>query len=69
MVGVVAINEEDLAIKEVDEPLWIDEMAIAVGKGDNELLEDINAALEEMIEDGTYEEISMKWFDENILGE
>lgn len=69
MVGVVAINEEDLAIKEVDEPLWIDEMAIAVRKGDNELLEDINAALEEMIEDGTYEEISMKWFDENILGE
>jgi len=69
MVGVVAINEENLAIQEVDEPLWIDEMAIAVRKGDSKLLEDINAALEEMIEDGTYEEISMKWFDENILGE
>jgi len=68
MVGVVAIKE-GLKIKEVGDPLWIDEMAIAVRKGDSELLEKINQALEDMIEDGTYEEISDKWFDSNILGE
>ncbi|MDP2299420.1 MAG: transporter substrate-binding domain-containing protein [Actinomycetota bacterium] len=29
----------------------------------------INEALEDMIADGTYEEISLRWFPENILGE
>ena len=67
-VGVQAIKE-GLKIREVGDPLWVDEMAVAVRKGDSELLEKINQALEDMIEDGTYEEISNKWFDCNILGE
>nr|WP_315989744.1 hypothetical protein [Desulforamulus aquiferis] len=29
----------------------------------------MNAALDAMIMDGTYESISQKWFDRNILGE
>ncbi len=68
MVGFRAIKD-GLAIKDVGEPLWVDEMAIPVQKGDTELLNSINAALEEMIEDGTYDSISNKWFGRNILGE
>ena len=44
-------------------------MGIAVRLDDTQLMEDINSALEEMIADGTYEEISNKWFGRNILGE
>ncbi len=68
MVGVMGMKE-GLKIKEVGDPLYVDEMAIAVRKGDSDLLEKINKALEEMIKDGTYEKISNKWFDYNILGE
>lgn len=68
LVGVMAINN-GLKIKEVDTPLWVDEMAIPVNKDNTELLSKINAALEEMIEDGTYEKISVKWFGRSILGE
>ncbi|GAB4250739.1 MAG: ABC transporter substrate-binding protein [Thermoleophilia bacterium] len=69
VVGFSAIQENGLAIKDVGEPLYIDEMGIAVRKDDTELLEQINAALEEIIADGTYEEISVKWLGRNILGE
>ena len=58
-----------MKIKEVGDPLWVDEMAVAVRKGDSELLEKINQALEDMIEDGTYDKISNKWFGCSILGE
>src|SRR5665648_104875 len=69
VVGFSAINENGMPIKDVGEPLYIDEMGIAVRLDDTQLLEDINAALEEMIADGTYEEISSKWLGRNILGE
>lgn len=68
LVGIMAINS-GLKIKDVDKPLWVDEMAIPVNKDKAELLSNINAALEEMIKDGTYEKISTKWFGRNILGE
>lgn len=68
MVGVVAIKN-GVSIKDVGDPLWVDEMAIPVNKDNTELLDKINAALEEMIEDGTYAEISNKWFGRSILGE
>jgi len=69
IVGLVAKQENGLEIKEVGEPLWVDEMAIPVEKGNKELLDKINNALEEIIEDGTYEKISEKWFGKSILGE
>jgi len=69
LVGLMARNESGLKIEAVGDVLESDEMGIAVQEGDSELLEAINAALEDMIADGTYEEISMRWFDENILGE
>lgn len=69
LVGLMARNESGLKIKAVGDVLAQDEMGIAVQEGDSELLAQINAALEDMIADGTYEEISMRWFGENILGE
>jgi len=68
MVGFEAIKNE-LKIKDVGEPLWVDEMAIPIMKDNTELLEKVNAALEEMIADGTYDTISEKWFGRSILGE
>ena len=36
-------------------------------QGNDTLVEAVNDALNEMIEDGTYDEISEKWFGENVL--
>ncbi|TDB38247.1 MAG: transporter substrate-binding domain-containing protein [Actinobacteria bacterium] len=69
LVGLVARNEAGLKINAVGDPLQQDEMGVIVQKGDTQLLNDINKALDDMIADGTYEEISMRWFGENILGE
>ncbi|WP_226676932.1 amino acid ABC transporter substrate-binding protein [Rossellomorea aquimaris] len=35
-------------------------------KGNDKLVEEVNKALEEMMEDGTYKEISDKWFGEDV---
>lgn len=66
VVGYEAINS-GMEIKEVGDPLWIEQAAVAVRPEDKELLKDINAAIKEMVEDGTYEEISNKWFERNLL--
>src|SRR5680860_1548707 len=69
IVGFSAINENGLAIKPVADPLYVDEMGIAIHLEDTELVDAVNAALEEMIADGTYDQISTKWFGRSILGE
>ncbi len=69
LVGFMARNDSGLEIEAVGDVLQEDEMGIAVQEGDSELLDAINGALEDMIADGTYEEISMRWFNENILGQ
>ncbi|MDN4493582.1 transporter substrate-binding domain-containing protein [Ureibacillus aquaedulcis] len=58
------IEQNGYAIKAVGEPIKSDQAAVAVKKGNTELVEALNTALEEMKEDGTYEEIFMKWFEE-----
>lgn len=47
--------------------LYAENIGIAVRKEDTELLEQLNAALATIVENGTYEEISMKYFGYNIL--
>ena len=69
VVGFDAIKSAGLEIKDVGEPLFVDEMGIAIPLDSVELLEEVNAALEAMIEDGTYGTISEKWFGRDILGE
>lgn len=57
------IKEESLPVKVASEILNEDEIAMAVKKGNTELVEKLNEELAAMIEDGTYEEIYRKWFD------
>lgn len=66
VVGFEAQNA-GLKIKDVGDNLWIEEAAIAVRQEDTALLEEVNKALDAIIEDGTYAEISEKWFGTNLL--
>lgn len=50
----------------LDENLGEEEYAIGFRKGDTEMAEAVNAALKEMVEDGTFAEISEKWFGRNV---
>ncbi len=66
VVGFEAIAN-GMEIKEVGDPLWIEQAAVAIRKDDEKLLEEINKALQAIIDNGTYEEISNKWFQRNLL--
>lgn len=66
VVGFEAQNE-GLEIEMVGDPLWIEQPSIAVRKEDEALLKEIDAALDAIIENGTYDEISQKWFGRNLL--
>ncbi|XKE94312.1 transporter substrate-binding domain-containing protein [Metaplanococcus flavidus] len=66
VVGFEAQNA-GLEVEMVGEPLWIEQPSIAVRKDDEELLAAIDEALDTIIENGTYEEISEKWFGRNLL--
>ncbi|WP_432774869.1 ABC transporter substrate-binding protein [Brevibacillus gelatini] len=67
VVGLRFIKEGGGDVIDVGEPLSYDEQAIAVRLGDQEAVDRINKALDEIIKDGTYEKISQKWFGRNIL--
>lgn len=67
IVGLVQMDENNLEIKSVGDLLFEEKIGAAVKKGNQELLDEINRALEVIIENGTYEELSNKWFGENIL--
>ena len=58
------IEASGFKIKAVGEPIKSDKAAVAVKKGNTELVEALNTALVEMKEDGKYQEIFVKWFDE-----
>lgn len=67
IVGVSAQNEKGLDIKPIGDLLNEDRVSIGIAEGNTELATKINEALQSMIDDGTYEEISMKWFNTNIM--
>ncbi|MDZ5471703.1 ABC transporter substrate-binding protein [Bacillus sp. 31A1R] len=67
IVGVSAKNEGGLKIKAIGDLLNEDRVSVAVNEGNTELANKINEAIQSMIDDGTYEKISMKWFNENIM--
>lgn len=66
IVGYEAIDN-GFEIKEVDKPMWVEQPSIAVSKENPELTKALDEALKELIDDGTYEEISDKWFGRNLL--
>ena len=66
IVGLNAFQEKGYDFKLAGSTLRTEKMAVAVQKGDAELLGQINDALTAMREDGTMEEISNKWFGTDI---
>lgn len=66
IVGFEAVDN-GFEIKEVSKPLWVEQPSIAVNKENPELTKALDEALQELIDDGTYEEISDKWFGRNLL--
>lgn len=58
------VEENNLKIKAVGEPVKQDQAGIAIRPENPELLAAIDQALTEMKEDGTYRDIFVKWFDE-----
>ncbi|MBN6188038.1 ABC transporter substrate-binding protein [Aneurinibacillus sp. BA2021] len=66
-VGQHAIQESSIPVKAVGQPVYVDKCGIPVQKGNKELLEAVNKALEEMKKDGTYLEISKRWFNRDML--
>lgn len=57
----------DASIKVADEADDAAQSALLFRKGSGAIVEEANKALAEMIEDGTYDEISERWFGENVL--
>ena len=51
--------------KVLEENLGDEEFGVGLRKEDTQLLEDINKALDELMKDGTYDEIYNKWFSDN----
>ncbi|RBW71571.1 transporter substrate-binding domain-containing protein [Bacillus taeanensis] len=66
IVGEIAIEESGFSLEPRGEVAGVDEMAVAVKKGDENLLQEINRALEAIKENGTYLEISEKYFGRDI---
>lgn len=63
------VEKNGYKIKTVGEALKSDKAAIAVAKGEDELTDEINTALDAMEKDGTYTEIFEKWFNEKPSAE
>ena len=66
-VGLSAPSKYDIDIRVAGPLLYAEEIGIAIRKEDTELLNAVNTALQDVIDDGTYETISKKWFNTNIL--
>ncbi len=65
LVGLFQIQDAERDLRQCGEPLYTESPAIAVAK-DNPLKDDIDGALQAIKDDGTYAEISKKWFGEDI---
>lgn len=66
LLGLYQINETGLDIKLVGEVLFPDPAAIASQKSNAELTAEVNEILAAIREDGTYAELSEKWFGVDI---
>jgi L-cystine transport system substrate-binding protein len=58
------VEKNGFKIKAVGEPIKSDQAGIAVRKGNETFVTELNRILNEMKEDGTYKAIYVKWFDE-----
>ncbi|PYZ95017.1 ABC transporter substrate-binding protein [Salipaludibacillus keqinensis] len=69
LIGLINLEEQDLDIVMAGELVDVEHVGIAVKKGNEELLEAINEALQTIKDNGTYLEISEHYFDEDISQE
>ncbi|WP_432459655.1 MULTISPECIES: ABC transporter substrate-binding protein [unclassified Agarivorans] len=66
MTGLMAIKQHDFKLQMAGELLYPELIGIALNKGNPELLKAINSAITEMQSDGTYTQISQKYFGTDI---
>ncbi|WKY47408.1 ABC transporter substrate-binding protein [Eubacteriaceae bacterium ES3] len=66
-VGARAPIDYGVDLVPVGDLLYSEDIGIAIRKDDTDLLEAVNNALNTIIENGTYDEISQKWFGVNML--
>lgn len=60
-------QKPEAAIKVVATEENANQSGLLFRKGNEDLVEKVNAALESMIQDGTFKDISVKWFGEDVL--
>lgn len=68
LVGLYQINEAGLDLKQCGDPLYEEAPAFAVKKGNDKLTAQLNKALAGIKDDGTYADISKKYFGQDISG-
>lgn len=66
LVGANAVKEANLPVKRVGPSLLDNSAAVPVRKNHTKLLDALNKAIATIKSDGTYRQISMKWFGEDI---
>lgn len=66
LVGLFQIEQTGRDLRACGEPLYTEEPAFAVDEGKTELVDALNEALAEIKENGTYAEVSEKWFGQDI---
>ena len=66
-VAEYKINSDKKAFRLLDESIANEQYGVGFAKGNTELCEKVNKALHELVEDGTVERISTKWFGSNIV--
>lgn len=66
LVGLIAIDETGFEIEMAGDLIFEEQVAVPVQKGNQALLDKINEALAAIYSDGTYEEISNRYFGTDI---
>ena len=66
VVGLYQIDRAERDLRACGDPLYSEEPAFAVDEGNTALVDQLNEALATIKEDGTYAEISKKWFGQDI---
>ncbi len=66
LIGENAILNAGLEVKPLGDPIYVDDIGIAVNKGNETMLEKLNKALAAIKANGKYAEISEKYFGRNI---
>ena len=66
LVGLHQIEEAGLDVVECGDPLYTESPAFAVKEGNSGLVDDLDGALQAIIDDGTYAEISETYFGQDI---